>query len=199
MGCFVFFPAVRGGWGLCLSSPSRAPQSARRTLHGISDSITGHCISHQQDEDGGIKARVCLSLRVSPHATRAHARLLTREMRARLQIPRSSAEARKPRDGCWGKRTPYSTLLHSTLLYSTLLYSTPPVSCEATEFTADDMPLLRLRIFFSLWCCVKENRVTATVRAVEGWWMAVTSKLCAFCCCRTHSTPRKGGMSIGFL
>nr|TKW23095.1 hypothetical protein SEVIR_4G271201v2 [Setaria viridis] len=49
--------------------------------------------------------------------------MLTQERRVRLQILHASAEARKPRDGCRGKRTPYSTLLSS-------VYSTPPESLK---------------------------------------------------------------------
>jgi hypothetical protein len=91
----------------------------------------------------------------------------------RLRMLHESAEARKPRDGCRGKRTPYSTLLSS-------VYSTPH---ESHETAALPMPLLRLSIrcwvggmgmlqsphdFFTFSLCQESKGVLVTAIVLRG-------------------------------
>jgi hypothetical protein len=108
------------------------------------------------------------------HATRASPRkMLTQERRVRLRILHESAETRKPRDGCRGKRTPYSTLLSS-------VYSTPHESHETADLP---MPLLRLSIrcwvggmgmlqsphdFFTFSLCQESKGVLVTAIVLRG-------------------------------
>lgn len=107
--------------GAGASSPSseltphgRTPHAARRTHQR-----QRHCIS-RQDEDGGVKGP---SLRVSPHATRGHAGLLTRvsgrcvpASRSLVRAPRRASHATVAEASEQPPAPLYSTLLHSTCI-----------------------------------------------------------------------------------
>ena len=142
-GLLVFSPAVRC-WGLV------SVQRAHGLTPHASVSASLHQPSGVQDEDGGGQGSlsVCLPAR--------HAR------------PRKIAypgDACPPPDPPFERRGAQATrrlLRQATpLLHSIPLYSTPPISCEAAEFTADAMPLLRLRpthSFFTFLLCKRNSR-----------------------------------------